>query len=45
MYRMCVEIKMEGTEYCGYCFGKPITKQKSIEKCLKKILTYVKGQS
>jgi hypothetical protein len=39
-----IEIKMEGTEYVGYFFSKPITRSKSLEKALKKLHAYVKSQ-
>lgn len=39
-----VEIKMIGQEYYGYYFGKLITKQRSIVKCLEKLYKYTKSQ-
>ena len=43
MDKTCIEIKMEGTEYCGYYFGKPITKQKNLLKAVTKMQKYIKG--
>jgi len=40
-----IEIKFNGTEYEGFHFGKLISKAKSLEKVLKKLYNYVKGQS
>jgi len=39
-----IEIKMQGTEYVGYYFGREITRQKSLVKALYKLHKYVKGQ-
>ena len=39
-----IVIVIEDNRYVGYLFGKQITKQNSIEKCLKKLLSYAKSQ-
>ena len=40
-----VEIRLEGTDYVGYYFGKRITKARSLEKVLVKLAKFIKGQS
>ena len=40
-----VEIKFENTEYVAYYFGKQVSKGKSLEKVVKKLHAYIKGQS
>ena len=39
-----IVIVIEDSRYVGYLFGKQITKQNSIEKCLKKLTAYVRSQ-
>ena len=41
---LAIEIKVEGDFYCGYYYGKPITKQKSLRKAIQKIDKYLKSQ-
>ena len=38
------EVKIVGSEYWGYFFGKVITKQKNLVKCLDKLHKYAKSQ-
>jgi hypothetical protein len=38
-----VKIVLEDTWYIGYYFDLPITKQKTLTKCLRKLEAYIKG--
>jgi len=41
---MPVEIKIEGTEYVGYVWGKQVTRGKNLTKVADKVAKYIKGQ-